>query len=58
MNNKINKYERLYRQIEAYVQTTDDIYARLATIEAVLHHKIQYFFWTGVYVIKKRWFNC
>ncbi len=48
---KLAKYERLYEQIKTYVQTTDDIWARLATMEAVLHHKMQTFFWTGVYVL-------
>lgn len=47
---KIAKYDRLYEQIKQYVQTTDDVWARLATMEAVLHHKMQTFFWTGVYV--------
>lgn len=48
---KLAKYERLYAQLKAYVVTTPDIWARLATIEAVLHHKMQSFFWTGVYVL-------
>ena len=51
MSSKLAKYDRLYEQIETYVQTTDDIWARLATMEAVLHHKMQAFFWTGVYVL-------
>lgn len=49
---KLKKYKRLRDQIEGYLGTTDDIWARLATIEAVLHHKMQYFFWTGVYVLQ------
>lgn len=51
MGSKSAKYGRLYEQIKTYVQTTDDIWARLATIEAVLHHKMQAFFWTGVYAL-------
>ncbi len=50
---KLEKYDRLYKQISEYVTTTPDIWARLATIEAVLHHKMQAFFWTGVYVLEK-----
>lgn len=46
------RYDRLYEQIRGYVHTTSDIWARLATIEAVLHHKIPYYFWTGVYVLQ------
>lgn len=51
MNSKLAKYDRLYEQIRTYVQTTDDIWARLATMEAVLHHKMLTFFWTGVYAL-------
>lgn len=43
MSAKLAKYDRLYEQIKGYVQTTDDIWARLATMEAVLHHKMQTF---------------
>lgn len=50
-SSKLAKYDRLYEQIGQYVKTTDDIWARLATMEAVLHHKMQAFFWTGVYVL-------
>lgn len=49
---KLEKYNRLYEQIKPYVQSTEDIWARLATMEAVLHHKMQLFFWTGVYVLQ------
>ncbi len=48
---KLAKYDRLYTQLENYVHSTPDIWARLATIEAVLHHKMPAFFWTGVYVL-------
>ena len=51
MSAKLAKYDRLYEQIKGYVQTTDDIWARLATMEAVLHHKMQTFCWTGVYAL-------
>lgn len=33
MSAKLAKYDRLYEQIKGYVQTTDDIWARLATYE-------------------------
>ena len=44
MSSKLEKYDRLYEQIKAYVGSTDDIWARMATMEAVLHHKMQAFF--------------
>ncbi len=31
---------------------TDDPYARMSTIIAVLHHKMDFFFWTGFYFLK------
>lgn len=49
---KLEKYDRLYEQIRQYIQSTEDIWARLATMEAVLHHKMQAFFWTGVYILQ------
>lgn len=48
---KLEKYDRLYEQIKQYIQSTEDVWARLATMEAVLHHKMQSFFWTGVYAL-------
>ena len=48
---KLAKYDRLYEQIKGYIHTTEDLWARLATLEAVLHHKMQTFFWTGVYAL-------
>ncbi|MDR1756737.1 MAG: GAF domain-containing protein [Culturomica sp.] len=53
MSKKSEKYDRLYEQIAGYVGTTTDIWARLATMEAVLHHKMPSFFWTGVYVLSE-----
>lgn len=44
MSAKLAKYDRLYEQIKGYVQTTDDIWARLATMEAVLHQCVPLFF--------------
>lgn len=51
MSSKSAKYDRLYEQIKTYIPTTDDIWARLATMEAVLYHKMQTFFWIGVYAL-------
>ena len=48
---KLAKYDRLYDQIKQYIQTTEDIWAGWQRWQAVLHHKMQSFFWTGVYVL-------
>lgn len=52
VSRKLAKYDRLYEQVKTYVRSTEDVWARLATMEAVLHHKMQTFFWTGVYALE------
>ena len=49
---KTERYGRLYRQLQVLLKTTRDPDARMATIAAVLHHKMEYFFWTGFYLLK------
>jgi GAF domain-containing protein len=48
---KISRYKRLLQQIEDLLKKCDDETARMATISAVLHHKMEYFFWCGFYRI-------
>ena len=43
------RYQRIYKQIEELIQKTNDPFARMSTITAVLHHKFDYYFWTGFY---------
>ncbi|MCT4614071.1 MAG: GAF domain-containing protein [Marinifilaceae bacterium] len=49
---KLKKYDRLYNQLKELLHTTNNRNSRLASIEALLHHKIKYYFWTGVYMLK------
>jgi GAF domain-containing protein len=49
---KTSRYQRLYQQLEALMVKTTDPDARMATIVAVLHHKMEYFFWTGFYFLR------
>ncbi len=49
---KQGRYERIYKQLESLVIKTNDHNARMSTIIAVLHHKMEYFFWTGFYFLK------
>jgi len=49
---KTARYQRLFKQIETLLLQSSDPDARMATLVAVLHHKMEYFFWTGFYVIK------
>ena len=46
---KINRYKRLYSQIEELLKKSNDETAHMATISAVLYHKLDYFFWCGFY---------
>ncbi len=50
-NKKINRYKRIYAQLEKLLEKNDDFEARMATVIAILHHKIDYFFWTGFYFL-------
>ncbi|MFP4024377.1 MAG: GAF domain-containing protein [Thiohalospira sp.] len=52
-NKKQGRYDRIYKQIVELMPKTDDPYARMSTIIAVLHHKMETFFWTGFYFLKK-----
>ena len=49
---KEGRYSRIHEQMEALLPLTDDPLARMATICAVLHHKMDHFFWTGFYLYK------
>ncbi|MBT4332543.1 MAG: GAF domain-containing protein [Candidatus Cloacimonetes bacterium] len=46
---KIKRYKRVLIQIEELIQKTTDPLGRMSTIVAILHHKFEYFFWTGFY---------
>lgn len=44
------RYERLYAQMkELIVGRSPDLIAAMATICALLHHKLPHHFWTGFY---------
>ncbi len=45
------RYSRIYKQLAELVLKSNNQQARMATIIAVLHHKMDYFFWTGFYLI-------
>lgn len=50
-NRKRTRYERIYQQLSGLLNTTDDLVSRMATVAAVLHHKMDGFFWTGFYLL-------
>lgn len=49
---KQGRYERIYKQLSELLPKTDDPFARMSSIIAVLHNKMEYFFWTGYYLLK------
>lgn len=49
---KGGRYGRIYKQLSELVLKSNSTSARMATIIAVLHHKMDYFFWTGFYMIE------
>jgi L-methionine (R)-S-oxide reductase len=48
---KKERYQRILKQLEELVFQTNEPGARMATIAAVLHHKMEYFSWTGFYLL-------
>ncbi len=51
-NKKQNRYKRLHTQIKDQIAKCDDPISRMATIVAILHHKMDCYFWTGFYSLK------
>ncbi len=50
---KEGRYGRIYKQLSELVLKSNNTSARMATVIAVLHHKMDYFFWTGFYLLDK-----
>ena len=48
---KINRYNRIYEPLQELLKDRPNTIARMATVVAVLHHKMDYFFWTGFYLL-------
>ncbi len=52
MSKKLDKYNRLHDQILDLTADKPSVISRMATISAVLHHKMSGFFWTGFYLLE------
>ena len=50
---KSSRYIRLEKQIADLFDKNKDLDARMATINAVLYHKMDGFFWVGFYLLKE-----
>jgi GAF domain-containing protein len=51
--NRNARYRRIYAQLEELLQNSGSAISRMATVVALLHHKMPHFFWTGFYLLDK-----
>ena len=51
--NKEGRYERIYSQLEGLLEESGSQLSKMSTITAVLHHKMEGFFWTGFYILQE-----
>ena len=54
MVNKENlekRYKRIYLQLQEILLETENKISRMATVAALLHHKMPQFLWTGFYIL-------
>jgi L-methionine (R)-S-oxide reductase len=47
------RYQRIYAQLGDLLAGTKNKIARMATVAALLHHKMPRFFWTGFYCLDR-----
>lgn len=48
---KNGRYQRLYDQLQGLLAKPGNRLSRMATLTAVLSHKMDHFFWTGFYLL-------
>jgi GAF domain-containing protein len=48
---KTGRYQRIYQQFQDLLKDSPNRTACMATVAAVLHHKMKDFFWTGFYLL-------
>ena len=53
MSKKHDRYERLAEQLRELLKKSPNTQAKMATITAILHHKMSDFFWTGFYLLNE-----
>lgn len=52
LTKKEKRYQRLHKQLEELLPKGNTPISAMATIAAVLYHKIDYFFWCGFYLLE------
>ncbi len=50
-NKKAERYQRIYDQLKDLLAKPGNNTSRMATTVALLHHKMNHFFWTGFYLL-------
>lgn len=53
LSNLDNRYQRIYSQLQELLAESPNFISQMATICALLHHKLPYFFWTGFYLLQQ-----
>lgn len=48
---KSQRYERIFDQLNDLLKKSNNIDARMCSVVALLHHKLDYCFWTGFYCL-------
>ncbi len=48
---KAGRYERIYNQLIDLLKKSNNPLSDMATIVALLHHKMDHYFWTGFYIL-------
>jgi len=48
---KEGRYQRIFKQLKELTEKGGEPLSRMATICAVLHHKMDHYFWTGFYLL-------
>ncbi|MGQ1891860.1 GAF domain-containing protein [Thermophagus sp. OGC60D27] len=48
---KSRRYQRIYGQVKSLIGATASPWSRMSTLAALLHHKMDGFFWTGFYYL-------
>ena len=48
---KAGRYSRIFDQLQELLKEQPNLTARMATVAAILHNKMDYFFWTGFYLL-------
>lgn len=51
-NSTLARYDRIFEQLSELLSASEHPFTRMATVAALLHHKMKGFFWTGFYFLE------